>query len=63
MLLQRVCQESFVRNQVEEVVFSSNKTFLAWDGLLVCDCSDVCPEGSLRLNDNSQTSDIKAAVH
>jgi hypothetical protein len=62
MLLQRVRQESFVCNQVEEIVFSSTR-LLTWEGPLVCDCSDVCPEESLRLNDNSQTSDIKTAVH
>ena len=63
MLLQSVRQEGFVCNQVEEVVFSSNKTCDLGRGPLVCDCSDVCPEESLRLNDNSQTSDIKTAVH
>jgi hypothetical protein len=33
MLLQRVRQESFVCNQVEEVVFLSNKTFGLGRGL------------------------------
>jgi hypothetical protein len=64
MLLQRVRQERFVYNRGEEVVFLEHKTFdLGGRGApFVGDCSGICPEESLRLNDNSQTSDIKTDV-
>ena len=47
--------------RVEEVVFPAQDLWPG-KGLFVCDCSDVCPEESLRLNGSSQTSDMKTVI-